>query len=86
MDKFFKWLPEEIRQQELDKLKGQKYIFFPVAYFKKAGNMAMSPLWINLTSVDSDGMIAKSAPKHFIEKFAKTLDKAEIEYQIGIIE
>lgn len=82
---YLHWLPEEIRNQHLTRLKGWKAIKFPAPYFPKApkaGHLA----WVNLCPLDSDGMVVKTGPDFLVDGLIKTLDKYKQPYEIEIIQ
>ena len=77
----FNFLPQSFRQEVLKESEGQVAIKFPSAYFKKAQG-SMSPVWVNVTSIDSEGMIIKTAPVKLIDSFVLFLQRCGIDYEI----
>lgn len=81
---FYTWLPLDLRQKALEKVKGQKAIFFPVAYFPKSPK-SMHPAWQNLAPA-KDGIAVKTAPEFLIKGLIKTLEKYRVEYKTEVIQ
>lgn len=74
-------VPDEIRDQILAYIGGQKAIRFPAAYFIKA-SFFKSPLWQNLSVLDSKGYVIKTAPDFLLDGFVRYLSENGIEFEL----
>lgn len=77
----FNYVPPQIRPQVLAAVKGQRAVKFPAAYFRKCP-MAQHPLWQNVCSMDSEGMVVKTAPDGLVELLLDYLCKHELDYEV----
>ncbi len=75
------WLPDEVRNDTLSKIKGWPVVCCnATAYLCRVG---MSPLWMTLTPMDSEGKTCKTAPQGIMDKFIKHLEQHNYEYEIA---
>ena len=69
---FLNWLPEPERSQKLKQLKGQTAVRFPATYFSRVPkNQHLA--WVNLTSMDKEGYVVKTAPDNLIDGLIATM-------------
>lgn len=73
--------PPHEREQMKEFFSGKIAVSFPSAYFRKAPS-AQSPLWQNVSRQDEQGYVAKTAPRHMLDKLIKYLEKMEQEYSV----
>ena len=80
-NKFLFWIPEPIRTEKLQTLKGQPAIRFPAAYFIRAP-YHLSPLWQNLMAMDDTGFVVKTGPDFLIQGLVDYLTQNNIPYEL----
>lgn len=80
MELFSNFPPHE-REQMKEDFKGKIAVSFPSAYFRKAPG-AQSPLWQEVSRIDEQGCVAKTGPRHLVDKLINYLEKMELEYSV----
>lgn len=76
--------PPNLREQAQARYRGRIAIIFPAVYFHKVWT-SPSPLWENISQMDSDGIVAKTAPTHLINDLIKYLVRHGHAYKLEVI-
>ncbi|RJQ27285.1 hypothetical protein C4577_01585 [Candidatus Parcubacteria bacterium] len=82
---FLHWLPENLRQEHLSRLKGNRAVKFPAPYFLKVPK-SQHAAWVTLCPMDQNGMVVKTGPDFLVNGLIKTMERYGQPCEVEIIQ